>query len=212
MIVFFSVLAVLVLLLFSPVIVSFTYDGGKLGLKIRYLFVGIDLTKKAAKPPKREKPKKQKAKEKEKKKPEKKRSPAETAGVAWELLKTSRRAMRILRKHLIFYKIKVTAVVGGPDAHTTGNNYGMYCVIIPNLLSLLDSVFSAREPQVLIMPNFMSETTFWSIAFKVRIAPGFVLAAAVCMLFKFAKILLKKQGKHKKVKGGKRHERAASNK
>ncbi len=120
--------------------------------------------------------------------------------------------MRIIRKHLIFYKIKVTAVVGGPDAHTTGNSYAAYCTIIPNLISLLDSVFSAREPEVLILPNFMSEKTYWSIAFKMRLAPGFVLAAAFYMLIKAAKILLKKQREYKKVKGGKRHERAASNK
>ncbi len=215
MTVFLSVAAVLLLLLFSPVIISFTYDDGRLDLKARYLFVGIDLMKRMKKPPKPEKPEAEKKEKKEKKKKEKrakKRPFSETAGIVWELLKASRKAMRIIRKHLIFYKIKVTAVVGGPDAHTTGNSYAAYCTIIPNLISLLDSVFSAREPEVLILPNFMSEKTYWSIAFKMRLAPGFVLAAAFYILLKAVKILLKKQREYKKVKGGKRHERAASNK
>jgi hypothetical protein len=198
--------------LFSPASLSFNYEDGKLGLRARYLFLSFDLLKqRPEKPQKPEKPKQKEKKAKEKK-PEEKREPGETAALVYELILASRHALNILRRHLIFYKIKVTAVVGGPDAHKTGDRYAAFCVVIPNVLSLLDSIFSAKEPQLLIMPNFMSEKTYWRVAFKVRIAPAHVLSAALFMLARFIKAVLSSRQKRKKAKGGKKHEPTISRK
>lgn len=215
-----AVLLVLLLLLFSPVVLSFGYDGGKLSLKLRYIFIPLDLSpdrlaekkaKKKAKPGKAKKEKPPKKPEPDKPKPPK-RTAGESLALGYGLLKASARAMGIIRRHLVFYKIKITAVVGGPDAHKTGDSYALYCTLIPNLVSLLDAVFTAKEPRILIMPNFNSEKTWWSVAFKVKIAPGYILAAGFYMAARFVAAVLNEKQRRKTKKGGKIHEPTASHK
>jgi hypothetical protein len=204
------ILAVLLILLFSPVVLSFGYDDGRFDVRARYVLLSFDLMKE--RPPKKPKAEKPKKPAPEPKKPKEKEPAAKAAKKIWAMVKASGRALNIIRRHLIFYKISVTAVVGGPDAHAAGDSYATYCVIIPNLIILLDSVFATNEPQVLILPDFRRDKTYWDITVKVRIMPWFALSAALYMLLQFTKVTLFNDDNREKVKGGKRHGQTTSHK
>jgi hypothetical protein len=206
--------ALLLLLLLSPAVLSFHYDDGLLKVKLRYLLFGMDLSPEAL--AKKAKKKAEKPEAKKKRKPEEKEKPKKKAAVTfsdiWALFKASRRAVNVIRWNLVFYKIKVSVVVGGADAQTIGEKYAAYGLVIPRLVGLLDLVFTAVDPQVLVMPNFLREQSYWDVAFKARIAPWHVLTAARHMFVQFLRILLKNKKKREKIKGGKRHEPTASHK
>jgi hypothetical protein len=213
-----AVLALLLVLLLSPAVLSFHYEDERLALKLRYLLFSVDLSpealdkkaeRKARRKPKAKKgpkPPKPEGKEKPKKKT------AVTFGDIWALFKASRRAVNVIRWNLVFYRIRVTVAVGGPDAQTIGEKYAAYGIIIPRLIGLLDLVFTAVDPQVLVMPNFLREQSYWDVAFKARIAPWHVLAAVRHMLVQFLRMSYRNKQKREKIKGGKRHEPTASHK
>jgi hypothetical protein len=211
-----GIAALLMVMLLSPAVLSFFYDDGVLKVKLRYLLLSLDispdaLAKKAEKKAKKQGGKKPaEAKREDKAKPKKKT--AVTFSDIWALLKASRRAVNVIRRNLVFYRIKITVVVGGPDAHAIGEKYAAYGVVIPRLIGLLDLIFTAVDPQVLVMPNFLREQTYWDVAFKARIAPWHVLAAARHMFVQFLRTSLKNKHKREKIKGGKRHEPTASHK
>jgi hypothetical protein len=208
-----AILAFLLLLLLSPAVLSFSYDDELLKVKLRYLLFSMDLSPEALarraarkKPAAKKEPKPPKPDEKAKKKTKL------TFGDIWALLKASRRALNTIRLNLVFYKIRVTVVAGGPDAHAVGEKYAAYSVIIPRLIGLLDLMFTAVDSQVLVMPNFLREKSYWNVAFKARIAPMAVLAAGWHMLLQFLRTSIRNKQKREKIKGGKRHEPTASHK
>jgi hypothetical protein len=199
----------------SPAVLSFRYEDSRLAARLRYLLFSIDLSpdalakraeKKARKKPAAKKERKAEGKEKPKKKT------AVAFSDIWALFKASRRAVSVIRRNLVFYRIRVTVAVGGADAQTVGEKYAAYGVIIPRLIGLLDLVFTAVDPQVLVMPNFLREQSYWDVGFKARIAPWHVLTAARHMLVQFLKVSLKNKQTREKIKGGKRHEPTASHK
>jgi hypothetical protein len=211
-----GIAALLLAMLLSPAVLSFSYDDGVLKVKLRYLLLSLDISPYALAKKAEKKAKKQGGRKPAQAKPGAKEKPGKKTAVTlseiWALLKASRRAVNVIRWNLVFYKIKVTVVVGGPDAHAIGEKYAAYGVIIPRLIGLLDLIFTAVDPQVLVMPNFLREKSYWNVAFKARIAPLHLLAAAWHMFVRFLRISLKDKKKREKIKGGKRHEPTASHK
>lgn len=211
-----SILLFFAVILFSPVILRFRYKDGRLDASVRYLILLIDFSpeklakraeRKAARAVKKEY-KKQEEEEEGGLKAEK--AAADTVKTVWSLLKASKKSLNIIRRHLVFYKIRAAVVAGGEDAHKAGTNYAVYCTLIPNLISLLDALFVVREPRISILPDFLLEKTSLDIAFRVRISPWYVLSATLNILIKFLKVINADKKKRKKVKGGKRHEPTAS--
>lgn len=217
-----SILLFFVILLFSPIIISAGYHSGVITANVRYLVIKLDfspetLAKRPGKKSKKKAAKEVKAQEAETS-PKEDKAAKNTLETIRELLTASRKSMDIIRHHLIFYKIRVIAVAGGEDAHKTGNAYATYCILIPSVISLLDALFVVREPEVLaIRPDFLKEKPEFDISLKVRIAPWFLLAAALVIVIRIIKINLAKPKRRKrkvkvvkKVKGGKKHEPTAS--
>lgn len=207
------ILLLFTVLLFSPVILRFSYKDGKTSAKVQYLFFIIDFspeklasrTEKKAKKTVKEEYKKQKAEEET---PQKKtKAASDTVKTVLSLIKASKKALDTIRNHLVFYKIKSVVIVGGRDAAVIAQNYAKYCTIAANGLSVLDSIFVVKEPDIYIQPDFLREKTFLELAFKMRISPWFPLSAAIGLLFEFLKVTRKNKQKREKIKGGKNNER-----
>lgn len=204
-------------LLLSPVILRFSCKGGKLGAKVQYIFFIIDFSpeelakraeKKAGKVVKEE----YKKQEAEEGTPQKKQKAAsDTVKTIWSLLKASKKGLNTIRKHLIFYKIKATVIVGGGDAAAIAKNYAAYCTIAANGLSVLDSLFVVREPDIYIQPDFLREKTLFEFEFRMKIRPWFPLSAGIEILLKFLKSMRENKQKREKIKGGKNNERNERN-
>lgn len=205
-------------LLLSPVILRFSYKGGKMSAKLQYLFFIIDFspeklaarTEKKSQKAVKEEYKKQKAEEEQ---PQKKKNAAsDTIKTVWSYVKASKKGLNILRRNLVFYKIKGAVIVGGGDAAQIAESYAKYCTIAANGLSVLDTLFVVREPDIYIQPDFLSEKTRLELGFKVRISPLFPVLAGISILLGILKVMRKNKRKREKIKGGKSNERNERNK
>lgn len=209
------VLLFLGILLFAPVSLRFAYENKKMRATVHYLFIRLNfspeaLTKRAEKKAVREVKEEYKEKEKKEKPP---KAARDTAKTVWELIKSSKKGFRILRKHLIFYKIKIRILAGGEDAAETAILYGRLCALIANGISLLGVLFAVREPEIAIAPDFLSGKSVYDLRFRVRISPWYVLRALLYIVVRFLKITggaQKNKKKREKNKGGKHHEPTAS--
>lgn len=198
------------ILLFSPVILRFSYKDGKMRAKVQYVLIIIDfspekLAKRAAKRAEKatkEEYKKQKAEEETEGAVKKEKAASDTVKTVWSLVKASKHALDTIRRHLVIYKIKSSIVAGGGDAAQTAQNYAMYCTLVSNGLGVLDSLFVVKEPQISIRPDFLREKTCAEIAFRIRIAPWYLLCAGIDIGIKFLKVIQKNKTKRQEVKGG----------
>lgn len=205
-------------LLLSPVILRFSYKGGKMSAKFQYLFFIIDfspekLAKRADKKSQKAVKKEYKQQEAEEEQPQKKKNAAtDTVKTVWSYVKASKKGLDILRKHLVFYKIKGDIIVGGDDAARIAENYAAYCTIAANGLSVLDTLFVVKEPDIYIQPDFLNEKTLVELGFNVRISPLFPVLAGISILLGILKVMRKNKQKREKTKGGKSNERNERNK
>lgn len=184
-----GVLLVLLLLLLAPVRVSFRSWNGETTASVRYLLFRFQLLpwkerKKKPRKPKKEKPKKKsKVKEapKEPKKPPAKK-PNKKVEQLRRLLKSSRKAVALLCRHLVIYQVKAELQIGKGDAHQTALAYAKAASFLAILLELLGELFVLRKPDIRMEPAFHRETSQYNLALKVRLRPIFPLAAGVILL------------------------------
>lgn len=205
-------------LLLSPLILLFSYRDGKLAAKVRYLFFVIDFspeklakrTEKRAEKAVKEEYKKQKAEEETPRK--KPKAASDTVKTVWSLLKASKKALDMIRRHLIFYKIKAIVIVGGGDAARIAQDYALYCTLAANGLSVLDTLFVVKEPDIYISPDFLRERTLLELSSRLKIRPWFLILAGTELLIEFIKVMRKNKQKRERIKGGKTNERNERNK
>lgn len=203
-------------LLFSPIVLRFSSRNGAMSFKLRYIFFIVDLS-----PEKLEKRKTKRAerlakKESKKKKPKEEAQPAEekkkkkaavTMKTIWSYVKASKKGLDAVCRHVVIYKIKATIIAGGGDAAQIAKNYAAYCMIASNGLSVLDTLFDVKEPDIYIQPDFLREKTLFELAFRVRILPWFLLLAGVNVFSGILKIMRENKQQDDKIKGGKDNER-----
>jgi len=209
-----SIVLFFAVLLFSPVRLYFAYRDNKIIASVRYLFLKINILgekleedpEKKAKRKTRKEAKKEKTKE-DSEDAKKKTNSIETLKTVWEIVKTCKR-IHTLRRHLIFYKISVTIIVGGDEAMKIATGYATIRALVENGLSLLDTLFVVKKPKVKIGPDFMLGKTAADISFRMKMAPFYVLAAGLQILIKIVKRILKNKMKQKK--GGKQNEPTAA--
>jgi hypothetical protein len=208
--IFGGIVAVVLLLLWCPLVLRFDYVGGAAKLSLRYLVFRARLLppgeKKAGKSPRRRKARKQKPK------PEKKadRTVMETLRSLWELAQASRRGLRILRRGIVITRLNILASIGGEDAHQAAENYGKLAAALFPALGILGTVFTVRDPSVYIAPNFVSPTSVFEISLRVRIRLTTILAAGISSGVHYIKVLSRKKADGQEVKGGKQYERKTS--
>lgn len=177
-----GILLFVFLLLLPSISLHASWQEESYHLTAHYLFFRFDLTKER---PKKDDTLKKKKKPKKEKEEEKKAGIGDIIPQVWETLKSSRWAFGLIRRHLIFYRLRVLASIGGPDAHQTAEAYGKTAALINGGLGLLGEIFPVHIEQIVIIPDFLSEQSHYDLSGRVRIRPIFGAAAALNLVWVF---------------------------
>lgn len=219
LIVILSVLLFLLLLLICSLSFKFSYINGELQGQVRYLFFRFDLLDTRLLEPVGRKPKRKKIEKKRKIKPEEAQEPTlderkmkDMFRTGWALVKVSRPAVRIIRRHLVIRKLILYICVGGNDAHEIALKYAKIKMAVAALFDVIGCMFILKTPKTGIACDFTKPQTVSEITFELRIRLFFVMTAAVHILYRFFGTLSEKKKNRQNIKGGKQHERAASHK
>ena len=205
-----GILLALLALLLAPVSVRAAYTAGEFRLSVHYLFLKFPiLPKPEEKPEKKGRPKKDKPKKKKAAEEKQKKKTKWTPGLVWELVKSTRKGLNTLRRHLVFYRVEIYAAVGGSDAHKAAVAYGNLNTVVYCGLSVVGTLFPLKDVTVRLLPAFYRESTAWDVRFRVRIIPLFAAGAAIQIAFAAIAAILKGKQDNKR-KGGIPHESAAS--
>lgn len=205
-----SVLLLIVLLLFVPVSVRFSFRDGDWKASAHYLFLRFDfspeaLARRAAKDAEKkvtgEPEVSKKAKEKEDTQKGKPKG-LDTVRLVWLMFKASRR-------HLVIYRVRINILVAREDAHETAVAYGQMTTGVSLALAFLGEVFTLLPARVQIFPDFTREQSVYDISLRLRVIPWNVVLALRHLLIKLIKPGNKQ--KRQKIKGGKQHESAKHN-
>lgn len=197
-----TIILLLLIPLLSPAGLDVAYQGGNFKARAHYLFFTFDLlpgeqAEKATRKPKTKKEKKKKDEE------EKPKSAKDTANTIWSLVKSAPKGLNILRRHLIFSRVKLYICVGGPDAHQIAVNQSKLRLAVLTALDIVGLLFVLKEPEAGILPDFTAQSNTYDLSLRVSIRPLFVLAAACSILIHFLRL---QRGSRRKetqnIKGG----------
>ena len=200
-----------------PVIVDLSYRDGEFQARLRYLVLRYSPGLGAADTGGKEKEKKKKKKKKKRPKktgketPEKAGTTMETVKLVRLVLKGSRKGAHILRRRLIFSRIRVRVAVGGEDAHIIAETTGKLNVAALAALDLIGGLFVLRPPVVEIAPDFLSTQSKYDLSLRVSIRTVHILRAGIRVFFKFMSALRQDKKTKQEIKGGKQHEPTTSN-
>ncbi|MCL2068783.1 MAG: hypothetical protein FWH00_02690 [Oscillospiraceae bacterium] len=172
----------------------FEWDGEKISLAARYLFLRYTIL--PQKPRKPQKLKKKKQKPKKEKPPKQKFTP----GSLEDILMIMREAGGVwnrLRRHIVLYRVKLYMVICGEDAHDTAIKYGQYSTGVFGLAALAGELCTLKAPTIFLYPDFTGQKNRYDISFRLRVRPIFAIYAGIYLLTRLPKI---------KSKGGRKHE------
>jgi len=181
-------------LLIIPVSLRFDYIDGEARLSAHYFFLRfrifpIPVKIEGEKKKKMTKKQKRKAVKEEKKK--KLSHYIQTARLAMDMLKASRRGLRLIRESIVVSRLKILASIGGEDAHQAAESYGKTAAALFPALAFLGSIVTVKDPAVYLAPNFLSGETVVEVSARVRIMPLAVLAAAGLVAIRVFKVFYK---------------------
>jgi hypothetical protein len=203
----------LLFLLCVPLGLRLSYEKGELSLTLGYLFLRVRLLPakapgRAAKPAKPKKKAKPRGRPPDGEKPgEKKRAPGELLDILLDLLRSTGGAWNILRRHVVFHRVRLYFLISGEDAHKTALAYARYSAAVFSVLSLLSAIFVLKDRTVFLSPDFTGTKSRYDLSLRVRIRPVFAVAAAASLLWHFLKGRIRRPTKSK---GGRNHEPTAS--
>jgi len=215
-----GILLLILLLLLAPAHLRAGYGPGGLTLRVRYAFLGLNLSpdKLSARAEKRrQKPKKERAPKAEKAREDKAEKAAEqksdTLALALELARACWKAAARMGGHLVL-RMDIRGAVATPDAHQTALRYAKMSAFLSVLVAVLGELFDLRDPHVSLTPDFSLERSVWLIEVDLRIQPIILLGGALGVVSAFIKRAARNKNTGKapnNKKGGKVHESAASN-
>lgn len=184
-----AVVLALVILLFSPIVISFSF-GESVQVTLRYLFIGWTVYPRSAKT----KPKKKREKKKQAKKPAPKtgvvQKVKEIFGVLTALFQGSLRLLENARVR----KLKITLGIAGEDAAKAAVNYGLVCSVVYPFLGLADNHMNLKKPKVNIYCEYLSRESLVEGSGKIYIWAYHAVGTALFIL----KELVSKNIKHKR--------------
>ena len=150
-------------------------------------------TVKSDKKPKKEKKPKKKKKEKDPRIP--------TLSEIVELIKTLTdslmKPLKLLLKRIRISDLDIAIICGGEDAAKAALNFGKMNLVVGDLLGILGSFFTLKNPHIDINVDFMSEETQTEISCKVSMS----MLAALAFTFCFIGRLIVRVLRSDKIKG-----------
>ena len=173
------IFAFLILLLLIPVYLSASFDG-KLGVRVRILFISFKLYPRPEKSEKKQlkketkKSKKQKAKEEELSRSEELlRDEGISAVISYynEMVRLIGTAVKRFIRIIVVDRLIVNVIVASDDASETALNFGRVCAVIYPAQALIESVLNIRKRKITIVPDFMTEKGYVRGEIKLHILP-----------------------------------------
>lgn len=218
-IIFLSIAAVILFILFMPAVADFRYEENKVNVRVSYCgFTVFDTSKprkkkekdpeKIAKAEKKKEIKKQKKEEKKAEKAakkaekdrkkgivqtEKKRSVKDMLELAVSLLEPVKKGMRRLFKGIRITRFYLDIKVGNFDACECALAYGKICTAVSNLLAFFQTFFTIKADHITIQPRFSTEKNVYTVKFRAKLSPSAVLAAGFSLGWTYLMNMLRKQ-------------------
>lgn len=179
---------------------------GGFAVKARYLCFTFDFSPEKQRA-RAEKKQRKSAKKAARKKPAEEAEPEEaekrTLGelltLARTLLRSSKKGVRTLRRHLIFSRVQVYLSVGGDDAHQTALRYSHMCMLVAAALDVVGVLFVLKKPKVAILPNFTCEEIKYEVSARIGIRSFHAVRVLLQLLFPMMGSLTKLFGRKKKT-------------
>lgn len=159
-------------------------------------------------PPKRDTPELPGEEIKEEAEEEEKKSLRQQIDTALPLLRSSKSALRTIRRHFIVDRLSLLFYIAGENAHDAALNFGKHEILVTNLLALLEEFVQLRIKEIHLHPDFLSDTSTYQGEVRLRIRPIWVIKAALSLLFAYL-MYRRKQKKdiENSSKGGHSYER-----
>lgn len=117
------------------------------------------------------------------------------------MVKSSKKALKTVKKHLVVDKVWVDFEIGGEDAHQTGVTYGNQVAAVTSLIGIASQLVEVRLKNLSFAPNFLSEESRYDMKFVVRLRLIWILKAGIHLLAG-----LIRNSKPKTDKGGNEYE------
>lgn len=187
-----GLLALLVLALVLPTVITVRWDRDGLRVWARVLFVRVQVfpfKERKAKPAREKKPKKQKEEgdEKEEKPP---KSFGERVAFIRRLARAGMAAVRVFVRHMRINAVQVVAPLHMEDASDTALMVGRAQGAVGGLRAVLDGRLKVRFKRIQIIPDFAGQLQDeWLFACKVAFNPVIMFKAA----FVFFRLFLRKR-------------------
>lgn len=188
---FLGLLALVVLILACPVVLSVRFSPGELRVRVRVLGVPITLLPakdKKPKKPKKEKPAKQEKPqdevEEEDKKPQK--SFGQRVALIKRLVRAGLAALKVFFWHFRVYDVRLALPVDAGDAAATALRCGQLQAVVGGVRAFLDGRLRVKYKQLEIIPDFdgqFANRLFFSC--KAAVSPGIILVMGAVFLFKY---------------------------
>ena len=124
----------------------------------------------------------------------------------WELIKSSKKALKILKNHFIIKNLDAYIVVGGEDAHQTALNFSKFGTLITTSIGFLSEFFKLKLKQIVLIPDFLAAKNYYDVSVQLSIRPIFILAAGFSLLISFVQTNSSNKKVNNEKKGGIKHE------
>ncbi len=109
-----------------------------------------------------------------------------------------------LCRHIVFYDLHLRILVAGEDAAVTAINCGRYNGWIGGVYATLQHLFTLKDPDIVIRPDFTGTETQIDFRCKIRLRPLIALVMAIRMAAVFFISLI--QHKDNQTQGGVKYE------
>lgn len=197
-----AVLLILIILLFCPVTGTLKYDKTCMAT-VSYLFFKYQLLPPKPKKEKKEKKKQKKPKEPTEEKPKKKLSIEgllQILSLVNMALKSSKKPIKIIFRHLTVKNIKLYVLVSCEDACQTAVRYGQVNAVVYSTLAAVKNGVKIKKTTIDIRPDFTEAQEEIKAQGQISLAPAFVIQAAVVFGFSFLKEFIKEKKTEKRNK------------
>ena len=188
MIIALCIIALIALLLISPVKIYLSYNKDRFIIKAGISALKITVYNSLKKKQKPQKP--QKSEIQEEKKAEKKKNKLSLKKIK-QIFALFYDTLKFLKKHLVFYDFKIKIIFGLENAAATVIATGAAWGLLYNIAGLIDKTFKLKKHEVDVKPDFENET----FGLNFRCESGLRLFWALAMTF----AILKNLNKIKKV-------------
>lgn len=195
-------------LLLCPVTGRLAWDQC-LAVQIRYLFFKIKVYPPRPKKEKNLKKNKGKKKKKTAEPPKEEKKEKLTAqaigqlcGMVSAAVKSAKKPVKLLLRHLKIKNVKLFVLVSGPDACETAIRYGKLNAAVYSTLATVKNIVTVRRTSIEIRPDFTEAEEQAAFQGEVCIAPLFALAAGVVFAVSFLKEMVAKKKKGNMEKKG----------